>query len=177
MPAKISPLKKRIAPATPVTLDLQDATGPSYKLRFNLCFDYNAAAAVQEHTGLKLTDASVWKHIDEPIFASVLFWAAILAHHPEYNSDEGLEAIRSYMDEKNSEVIVKGCWDAYVAYLPKDKREYMEKLKAQAEAGEKPTLDPLNPATGEAPPESSTGSTSGPSPDTTSGSLSKSSVA
>jgi len=179
-------LRRRIAPAIQVTLELQDEGGSPYKASFQVSYDFNAAAAIQEHTvskahpeGLKLTDASVWSHASEPIFFSVMFWAGIIARHPEYNSDEGLEVIRSYMDERNSDLIIGACWDAYLLGLTPEKRKFMEKLKDDAEKklrGE--TVDPTSPAAKEATPEkNSAGLNCQPSPDTTSDLASKSSAA
>jgi len=166
-------LKKRIIQALPLTLDVQDDGGVTEKKEFHICYDFNAAAALQEKTvckkypmGIKLTELAAWSHVGEPIFISALFWAGIIARHPEYNSDEGLEVIRSYMDERNSDVITKACWDAYLLNLPKQKREFMEDVKRKAEAGLKQP-DPPIPAANNATPEP-IGSTSGPSPDTTS---------
>jgi len=166
-----TPLKKRIVKALPFTLDLGDFG----KFDFQLCYDFNSAAALQEKTiskqtpaGIKLQELMTWTHVSEPIFISALFWAGIINRHPEYNSDDGLEIIRSYMDEGKLDEITKACWDAYLLNIPKEKREFMEELKAKAETEIK-SANPPSPA-GQVPtPETTpTGLTSGPSPDTTS---------
>ena len=171
-------LQKRKVPAHNVTIEVPGVGS----LEFQLTYDFNAAAALQEKTvskafpmGIKLPEIEAWSHIGEPIFLSVLFWAGIIGRHPDYNNDDGLEIIRSYMDEGNSEVIAQGCWDAYLLNLPQKKREFMEELKRQAEAGirkkseaasKKP--DPPNPAAADPQPESSIGSQPTPSPESTS---------
>jgi hypothetical protein len=182
MAREITALKKRIVPALPITIEVKDEGGQPYKLEFHLSYDFNAAAALQEKTvskqypmGIKLPELSAWSHVTEPIFISALFWAGIIVRHPEYNSDEGLEVIRSYMDENNKDVITKACWDAYLLNVTKEKREFMQQIERKAEAeikakaGLKPA-DPPSPAAIEPTPAESnlTGSTSGPSPDTTS---------
>ena len=173
MAGEVTPLRKRIVKALPFTLDVAD----DGKVNFLLSYDFNAAAAFQEKTvskqhpeGLKLQELSTWKHVTEPIAISALFWAGIILRHPEYNSDQGLEIIRSNMDEAELDAIIKACWDAYLLNVPKEKREFMEELKKNAEAGIKKP-NPQSPAAQEPPPETtsnSTGSSSAPLPDTTS---------
>jgi hypothetical protein len=175
-------LRRRIAPSTPLTLELEDDIGGKITKTFRLCFDFNAAAEIKERTDLSLLNGSIWQHIDNPTVFSVMFYAAILANHPEYRTvddegaptDEGLEVIRSYMQESNADVITEALWKAYLAYLPKEKRDLMERLRAKAEAK---NPDPLPQAAAPTTPESSNSLTSGPSLDTTSGSAMKSSAA
>lgn len=178
-----SALRRRIAPSTPLTLELEDDSGGKFVKTFRLCFDFNAGAEILDRTGLSLLNGSIWQHIDKPTVFSVMFYAAILANHPEYRTvdekgeptDEGLEVIRSYMQEANAEPITEALWKAYLAFLPKEKRELMEKLRMKAEG--KGSTSPLAAATPEATPESPISSSSGPLPDTTSGLVMKSSGA
>ena len=180
MVGEMTPLRRRIVRALPFTLDLGDFG----KFEFQLSYDFNSASALQENTvskqnpaGIKLPDLEAWSHISEPVFVTALFWAGIINRHPEYNSEEGLKTIRSYVDEGNSDLIVQACWNAYLLNLPKAKRDFMEDLKKKAEAGIK-AANPPSPATPPetAPEETSIGSTSGPSPDTTSDSAKASSA-
>lgn len=165
-------MKRRIVRALPFTLDVAGVG----KLEFQLSYDFNAAAALQEKTtckahpaGIKLQELATWKFVNEPIVISALFWAGVILRHPEYNSDEGLEIIRSYIDEgQQLDAVIKACWDAYLLNVPKEKREFMEELKKQAEAG-LAAPNGQTPATQEPPAETnSTGSNSAPLPDTTS---------
>jgi hypothetical protein len=176
---KLGALKRRIAPSTPLSLDL-DREGSSGKLRldFKLCFDMNAGAAIQEKTGLLLTDVGIWAHIGEPKAMGAIFWAALLANHPDYNSDEGLEVARSYIQESNAGEIVDALWAAYLAFLPAEKREFVLRLKADLEDKEKREKEPpLEQAPAETPAAASSGgSSSGPSPATISASASTSSA-
>jgi len=169
-------IKRRIAPSVPLTLMLEsDGTSGLTKLDFRLCFDMNAAAAIQEQTRLLLTDTLIWKHIAEPIVLGAMFWAALLANHPEYRSVDGLEIARSYVQENNAQEIIEALWKAYLDFVPQDKRELLIKKRAEEDerkkllaAGEE-TENPSNQTTASEPPatlESSTGSSSGVSPDT-----------
>jgi hypothetical protein len=165
MEGKTTALRRRIAPSFPLELLLEnDGSGGKTRLEFRLCFDMNAAAAIQEKAGLLLTDVGIWKHVGEPIALGVMFWASLFANHPEYRSDEGLEIARSYLQENNAAQIVDVMWEAYLAFVPKEKREMLVERRKRAERGEK-TEDPL--ASKPAAPASG-GSSSGPSPDTTS---------
>lgn len=171
-------LRRHIAPSVPLSLDLTDDAGGKLLRRFRLAFDFNAAAEIKTRIGLKLLDGSIWQHIDDPVVFSVMFYAAVLAHQPEYRTrddageptDEGLEVIRSYMQESNAEVITEALWQAYLAWLPKEKRELMERLRAKAEGK---SADPLSPAPAATMPPTgpvlnSASSSSGPSAVTTS---------
>jgi hypothetical protein len=184
---KTAALRRRIAPATPLRLDLQEYDGSILHIDLNLAFDMNAGAAVQEKTrnavrpnGLLLTERKLWLHIGEPEVIGAMLWAATLAHHPEYDVDEGLIVVRSYIQESNADQITDALWKAYLAYLPKEKRELYERLKAEAEEaalrGDE-TNGPLDETKSPAnETKLSPGSSSGPLPGTTSVSSSASSA-
>lgn len=177
-------LRKRLAPAAPLTLELADADGGKFVVSFRLCFDFNAAAEIKEKTGLSILNfAAFWSQIDDPRVLSVTFWAAALAHSPEYRTrdeqgkptDEGLEVIRSYMTDDNAEPIADVLWAAYLLSLSKEKRQAVEaareRAKKRQEAGDRPQTPAPVPAT-----TTPISSTCGPSPDTTSASTSENSV-
>jgi len=132
MPEKNAALRRRIAPFTPLTLEL-DEPGGKIKIELKLAFNMNSAAAVQEETGYLLTDVKIWNHIGEPKLLRAMLWAAAIAHQPEYESRDGLPTIGSYIQEENSEQIVDALWKAYLSYLPPAKRELLLKAKAEAE--------------------------------------------
>jgi hypothetical protein len=170
-------LKKRLVKTLPFTLDVPDIG----ELDFQLCYDFNAMAALQEKTvskkfpsGINLTDLETWRHTNEPGCLTALFWAATITRHPEYNSDEGLATIGTYIDEGYVDAIQVACWDAYLLNVPQKKREFMEELKrlaeadikSKAEAAKKP--DPPSPAAADPQPESSTGLEPSPLPESTS---------
>lgn len=174
-------LKRRIAPSTPLTLEFMEEGNIKTALKFKLAFDFNAAAAIQEKTDLNLLDFSIWKNANDPNVMRVMFWAATHAHHPEYRSDEALEVLGSYMDESNSGQIYEALWAAYLAYLPKQKREYLERLRKTTdevteEMRQQGETNPMKLGQ-EIIRRMSLGSTSGPSPDTTSASATASSAA
>jgi hypothetical protein len=170
-------LKKRIAPSVALKLELADDSGATFTREFRLSFDFNAAALIEEKTGLNLLTAEVWTKGLSSRSLSIMFWAAVLANHQEYAAtngrgeltEEGLEIIRSYMDVGNIDVIHEHLWNAYFISLPKEKREALEKARAEltaaAKAGQKPS--PLAAAPETAPLH---GSSSGPSQDTISAS-------
>jgi hypothetical protein len=145
MSFKESALKRRIPPSVPLTLELQDHTGAKSSKSFMLCFDFNAIATVEEMTGLGMLNGEIWelfgrdeeekkgdvkqskKHVRPKGSGAkalgVMFWAGVLAHHPEYDSEEGLAVIRSYMDAGNAVQIAGALQRAFVASLPKAQQE------------------------------------------------------
>jgi len=188
MPEKKSAaLRRRVLPFTPLDLMLEEQGGAFYRVELKLAFDMNAGAAIQERTanpqvgfrGYMLTELKTWAHISEPNLLKAMLWAAVLAHQPEYDSDEGFETIGSFIQENNAQQIIDAIEAAYFKYLPKERVEAIKKLKAAAEAeGEgaetNGPLDGTNKPANETP--SSAGSNSGPSPATTSESASANSA-
>jgi hypothetical protein len=171
MPA--SPIKKRIAPSVPLTLELTDDGGATFVRNFRLSFDFNAFARIEEKTGLRMLGIAVWTQLSAKVLGAML-WAAVLAHHEEYDTidgqgqptEDGLQVIRSYIDLSNADKIAEALWQAYLLNLPKDKAEMLRKARAEEEAKSKL---PNAAAPAETPAQTlSPGSSSGPSPDTTS---------
>ena len=104
---------------------------------------------------------------------SALLWAAALAHNPEYDSDEGLEVIRSYVTDENAKQVYEALWDAHLASLSPERRKLMSEIRAKGKetlADEDPTRDPFGGQAAPPAPELASnppGGTSGPLPATT----------
>lgn len=173
-------LRRRIAPAVPLSLEMVNDDGTKFGVSLKLSFDFNATSALEEKTGLPLV-LSIWENINSPKIFSAMVWSACLTHQPDYDSEEGLEVIRSYMDGSNVVLVRDALWKAYLLYLPPEVREelpatfseLLKKLEAKKNAnGEAPGNErPFVPKS------DSAGSSSGPSPATTSDSPTMSSVA
>jgi hypothetical protein len=181
VPEKVTALKRRIAPSFPLTLELVDDGGAKFTQTFRLTFNMNVGANVQEKTGLRITDFSIWTHLADPAVIRAMLWAAILPLHPEFDtvdaqgepSDEGLEVIGSYIDDSSADPVFDALWGAYLLYLSPMNRVAAEKWRAAMEAKAKdkregPEEVPLAPAPATMPASPSTGSISGLSLDTTS---------
>ncbi len=175
-----SALKRRIAPSVPLKLELDDDKGEKFVKNFRLSFDANAAAEIEERTGFNMLRGEIWEKLSFKGL-SIMLWAAALANHPEYDTedadgertDEGLRVIRSYMGIGNTPQISEAVEKAFLASLPKDKREAIEAEKKQRDKDPLAVAGAANPeATAEQP-----GSNSGPSLATTSDSDAKSSAA
>lgn len=169
-----SALRRRIAPSVPLKLDLEDDIGSKFTKNFRLSFDANAAAEVEERTGFNMLRGEIWTKLSFKAL-SIMFWAAVLANHPEYDTedaagnrtDEGLRVIRSYMSIANTPQISEAVEGAFLASLPKDKRDVIE-------AQRKAPLAVADASVPAVPSAESPGSISGPSPVTTSVSASTS---
>lgn len=171
-------LRRRVAPSHQMTLDLIDDDGSKFSKTFRLSFDMNVIVLIEEKTGLGLANGEIWDYLGEkmarksksedskhtareygahPSIAAVvstMLWAALLPHHgDEYESDEGLAVVRSYMDISNFSQIASELERAFVATIPKEKLDALK--KAAPEDGGAPPL-----ASGNQP----TGSLSGPQP-------------
>lgn len=133
MQENVTPLRKRLAPAVPLTLNLEDDDGGKFSRSFKLCFDFGAGVAIRDKTGLNLRDFAIWKESERPDVLSVMLWAAILRHQPEYDSEEGLEVIESYLDDGNFDQVSEALWQAYLKYVSKEKREFLTKMREKVE--------------------------------------------
>lgn len=135
-----SALKRRIAPSVPLKLELDDDSGAKFVKNFRLSFDANAAAEVEERTGFNMLRGEIWEKLSFKGL-SIMLWAAVLANHQEYDTedaignrtDEGLRVIRSYMGIGNTAQISSAVENAFLASLPKDKREAIEAERARRE--------------------------------------------
>lgn len=158
MPEKVTALKRRIAPSAELVLPLVDDDGAKFTRTFRLSFDFNAIALIEERTGLSLLNGEIWQHPTAKVL-SIMLWAAILAHHDEYDSDIGLAVIRSYMDAGNSAAITRALSDAFIASLSKEQQEAARKKAEESKdpLAQQPKAD-----------AASAGSSAGPSPGTTS---------
>ena len=173
-------LQRRLPPSHPLRLELATDGGMTDIREFKLCFDVNAAAVIKEKTGVSLLNfVEAWTQIGDPRLLRVMFWAAVLAHHPEYNSkddtgkltDEGLETIGSLVDETVSEKVAEALWETYLKSLSPAKRKAVLELRklAEEQAGKPNPPAPsgsTGPATATAIPTTTNGSSSTPSPAT-----------
>lgn len=172
MPEKKSPLQRRIAPSVPVVLKIDDR-----EVTFRLSFDYMTLAKIEDRISKETEDRvnlrlvgnifDLWREISSARVLGATFWAALLNEQPQYDSDLGYRAAVSFLYGDNTDLVAKALSEAYPLFLSKDKAELFRKTLNAGESAE--SSDPSKAQTTEAPPKSSsTGPSSGPSPDTTS---------
>lgn len=169
MPEKKTALRKRIVPSVPLVLELEDADGAKFIRSFSLSFGMRAIAEIEERTGLSVLRGEIWKKLNAKTIA-VMFWAAALESHPEFDTgdDTGLQAIFSYLDVANIGMVGDKLWESFFASLPaRRQEEILANAKRDGAQGDAP--DPTKAAAED-------GSSSGPSPVTTSASASASSA-
>ena len=166
MPEKRTPLHRRIRPSVPVTLDVDGE-----QMTFNLSFDMNALARIEEKTGLKLVGNifTLWAEMSSARVLAACFWATAVNHHPEYDTKEGYHILVSLVEKDNLELIGKALAEAYPLFLSKDKADLFRKI-LKGEQEENPSQPEPKPA------ENSAGSPSGPSQSSISVSASASSA-
>jgi hypothetical protein len=188
MPKERTPLRRRVAPGVSLTLKYSDGD-----VSFRLAYNNNALASIEERTevfvpqedgtmvksnlNLLANPYALWEKLGKNRLG-VIFWAALLQDRPELDSDIGLLTVRSYLDRPENELkVFNAAWEAFMLYLPKDQAEGLRAARADWEkkrdAGDPPepaATVPTPPAPG---PELTAsnplpGSSSGPSPDSTS---------
>ena len=177
-PHHSSPLLRRLPPSVPLRIELATDSGMTDIREFKLAFTVNAAAVIKERTGVSLLNfIEAWSQISDPRLLRVMFWAAVLSHHPEYDTrdeqgkptDEGLDTVGTLIDETVSDQVGEALWQAYLKSLSKTKREAVIKVREMAEKeAQSPKNPPTPPATesGQAAQMTTTnGSNSGPSGD------------
>ena len=134
-------LKRRIVPGVSLALDLKDDDGTQMQRVFRLTFDYNAMALIGEYTGGDATGQVVWAGMNASKL-SIIFWAAVLACHPEYAGEEGLGVIRSYMDRGNQQQIFDALYEAHALALPEKERKLVLEAKEKALRADDPIQPP-----------------------------------
>jgi hypothetical protein len=150
------PLRARLAPFVPLRLTLAEPGGAGLDLELRLAFNFNVLAAVEEASGLGVLSGQIWQQLSARTM-SILFWASLLPHQPEYEGPQGLAIVRSYMDAGNAAQITRAVTDAFILSLPAEQQvEMRERLSGN------PTPPP------DVRTEAPAGSSSGPSPDLTS---------
>ena len=155
-----TPLKRRIAPSVPLSLKITNEDGSTFTVDFQLRFDFNVLARIEEKTGQKmLSGMDIWSKMSATLLSAML-WSAAIPSSPEYDSDEGLEAIRSYLNNETADQASNALWEAYLLFLPKKEAEL---VRAQVEKARAEGQAEKNPPTVEQTSLSSTGSTSGQS--------------
>jgi hypothetical protein len=133
-------LRRRIAPGVSLTLDLTEDDGSKFQRTLKLSFDFNAMALVHERTGVDMANTYPFNKVNlAPPTLSVMLWAAILANHPEYEGEEGLGVLRSYMDGGNVDQIEQALFDAWLVNLPEADRKMWLKMVEDAKGGANPT--------------------------------------
>jgi hypothetical protein len=173
-------IKKRVTPSVPLSLEVIEEGGKRV-LNFRLSWNFKTSAEVEERTGLNLLTGQAWTNLSVKNL-SIMLWAAVLDNNPEYGGrldgesfDEyeknkrerqemGLEAIMSFCDLGNVDVVNDAVWNAYFQSLPKERREALEAAKKELlEAAKQKEARPLaelpNPI-----PNPQDGLNSGPSP-------------
>jgi hypothetical protein len=172
MPGKITPLRRRIAPSVPLSLKIIDDGGDTFTVNLHLRFDFNVLARIEEKTGLTmLSGKDMWSNLTASVL-SVMLWAAAIPSSPEYDGDEGLEILRSYLDKDAADQASTALMEAYLLFLPKNEADILREHKKKIEAGE--VVE--NPPQVEQTSTLSDGSTSSLSPSTTSESVKSSSA-
>ena len=106
-------LRRCIAPSVPLALDLSENDGRTFHLELKLSFDFNALGAFQEKTGINPLEGNVWQN-PSPLVLRALFWAALLAEQPEYESDDGLRIAGSYMRPDSAIAIAPATQEAWL---------------------------------------------------------------
>ena len=136
MAGKITALRRRIAPSVPLSLKIVDADGSTFDVNLNLRFDFNVLARIEEKTGLKtLSGMYMWANLSASIL-SVMLWSAAIPSNPEYDSPEGLETMRSYLDKETADKATNALLEAYLLFLPKKEADIVREFKEKAEKGE-----------------------------------------
>lgn len=134
-----SNLRRRITPFVPFSTLVENADGGKFELNFKLSFNFNAMALVEEQTGLSMLTGEIFSKPSAK-HTTVLLWAAIQENHPEYAGQDGLETIGSILTLTSAKDALNAIQKAFVASLPKDKAEQLEKAATDpsAEGGEDP---------------------------------------
>lgn len=127
--AEKQPLRRRVTPHFPFTLEIEEADGSKTLVSFRLAFGLNALTQFEEVTGLSfLTDLTPIFDTPNVKTITALFWVALIENHPEYDSFDGLQAVRSMIDFGSLKKVLVACIDAFILNTPKEQQERMKKV-------------------------------------------------
>lgn len=137
-----TPFRRCVSKPVPFLLHVDSVEG-QFDISFQLSFDFNTLALVEQATGLSvLTDAGRFFNNPSVITTSALFWAAVQEYQPEYEGLEGLKAVRGLLTIGTAKQALEACGEAFIAQLPKEQAERLRVILAKVKAGEKPA-DPI----------------------------------
>ncbi len=131
-----SPLRRRITPAVPFLLHVEDAEG-TFDQSFQIAYDLNSMALFEEATGLNLF-RDIAKILAERSvrIVTALFWAGVQIHHADsYAGQEGLESLRANVTLPEFGRIMEACLQAFMTQLPKETQEKLKQQQAARTAG------------------------------------------
>ena len=145
-----SPFRRRVSGSVPFILNCEDADGTKFSQSFQLCYDFNSLALVEASLGKSmLTD--IGEILDNPSVknVSVLLWAAVQEHNPEYEGPDGLREIRYNLTVGTAKEVLAACSQAFVKQLPAEQVKRLEEIQAARAAGEQslplaPSLEPAS---------------------------------
>lgn len=108
-------------PSVPVQVEIPLQEGGKRVLSFRLTFDFNAMALAEDKLGVSMLtlNPKVWQDMSTKT-ASILLWAGIQGGAPtqeqeDYEGDEGLGTLRSFLCSANVGPVVEAVNEAYIA--------------------------------------------------------------
>jgi hypothetical protein len=114
-----------------------------------LCYDFNALSLIEEKTSWSLLTGAIFNHLTAAITLT-MFWAGVIANHPEYASDAGRQVLGSMITHRNAAAVSDAVSEAFIKSLPDDQQARIRAAAAQAKAdaeakarGEAPATAPL----------------------------------
>ncbi len=122
-------LKRRLTPSIPLALDVENGDGTMFRVELKLAFNMNVLASIRERCGQNLL-SDIFSWIDDPKAVIAVLWGSCLPYQPEFNCDEGFEAIGEYMSLENRVPTIEALLQAYAYFVRKDKRDsFVESAK------------------------------------------------
>src|SRR3954467_14915636 len=128
MDRNVEAIRRRVMPFTPITLEIEDSDGSTFKQEWKLAINYNVLADAQEKCKYNFL-GSLLDWVDDPNRLRALFWAALLPYQPELRDE--FEAVGEYLDGGNRITSIEGLMKAFSRYQPKDKRATFDEVAAR----------------------------------------------
>jgi hypothetical protein len=142
---------RALAPVVPFTLEIPSERGGTRSLSFRLSYNFNAYALIEKYTrgsnqepGLDmLKGLRIWATLNATNL-QIIFWAALRQEHPQYASDDGLDAVGTLLNLSNSAAASDACFEAWILTLEEERRVAIRKLienrrEAEDASGNPPT--------------------------------------
>jgi len=145
-----SPFRRRVSTPVSFLLNWEDEDGSKVSQSFQLCYDFNSLALVEEALGKSML-MDIGEILDNPSVknVSVLLWAAVQEHNPEYEGKDGLREIRYNLTVGTAKEALAACSEAFIKQLPAEQVAKLREIQAARTAGEQALPLAMSPAPAE----------------------------
>jgi hypothetical protein len=135
-------IQRRLLDQVPIAWTVKNADGSAFGVEFMLCFTYKEVARIETKAGRDnwIVNSKFWNEIGKASVFPLITWGGIIRNHPEFDCDEGIDAIAEYLtglDLDTVNRIVYALMRAWLAVINEEARPLFANALDKLERGEK----------------------------------------